>query len=90
VIPLPPARSNVLGRETFATIPREGPTPAGGEVLASDPEHGCACAVCPHMRRNTLAKLRDCLRDLRPEVRVPEEIRVRALRSVQRMLEISK
>jgi len=90
VIPLPPARSNVLGRETFTTIPHEGAKPTGGAVLPSEPEHGCACAVCPHMRRNTLAKLRDCLRDLRPEVTVPEPIRVRALRSVRRMLEISK
>ena len=89
VIPLPPSRGNVLGRETLATIPRAGPKESGGEVLASQPEHGCACAVCPHMRRNTLDKLRLCLRDLRPEVDVPEDVRVRALRSVQRMLEIS-
>jgi quinolinate synthase len=28
----------------------------------------CACNKCPHMARNTLAKLRDCLRDGRPEI----------------------
>src|SRR5437763_11399084 len=28
----------------------------------------CACNKCPHMARNTLEKLRDCLRDLAPEV----------------------
>jgi quinolinate synthase len=28
----------------------------------------CACNKCPHMARNTLQKLRDCLRDLRPEI----------------------
>lgn len=88
VIPLPPARSNVLGRQTFATVPAEGPKAAGGTVLPSQPEHGCACAVCPHMRRNTLAKLRDCLRDLRPQVDVPEPTRTQALRSVRRMLEL--
>jgi quinolinate synthase len=27
----------------------------------------CACNKCPHMARNTLEKLRDCLRDGRPE-----------------------
>ncbi|MCG3135553.1 MAG: Quinolinate synthase A [Planctomycetes bacterium] len=93
VIPLPPSRSNVLGETTSSvvqTIPRAGAKSAGGEVLPSQPEHGCACAVCPHMRRNTLAKLAACLRDLRPEVTVPEEIRVKALGSVQRMLEISR
>lgn len=28
----------------------------------------CACNRCPHMARNTLAKVRDCLRDGRPEI----------------------
>jgi len=28
----------------------------------------CACNTCPHMARNTLEKLRDCLRDGRPEI----------------------
>src|SRR5438477_28810 len=28
----------------------------------------CACNLCPHMARNTLAKLRDCLAHGRPEV----------------------
>ncbi|MBY0229978.1 MAG: quinolinate synthase NadA [Gemmataceae bacterium] len=33
----------------------------------------CACNKCPHMARNTLEKLRDCLRDGKPEIEwVPE------------------
>jgi quinolinate synthase len=28
----------------------------------------CACNKCPHMARNTLEKLRDCLRDGTPEI----------------------
>lgn len=28
----------------------------------------CACNRCPHMARNTLAKVRDCLRDGKPEI----------------------
>jgi quinolinate synthase len=28
----------------------------------------CACNICPHMARNTLAKLRDCLETGRPEI----------------------
>ena len=28
----------------------------------------CACNRCPHMARNTLAAVRDCLRDRRPEI----------------------
>ncbi|MBX3438633.1 MAG: quinolinate synthase NadA, partial [Planctomycetaceae bacterium] len=28
----------------------------------------CACNRCPHMARNTLQKVRDCLRDGKPEI----------------------
>lgn len=28
----------------------------------------CACNKCPHMARNTLAKIRDCMRDGEPEI----------------------
>jgi quinolinate synthase len=41
------------------------------------------------MRKNTLAKLYLCLRDLAPQVDVPEATRVKALRPIQRMLEMS-
>jgi quinolinate synthase len=32
------------------------------------PGISCACNKCPHMARNTLEKLRDCLRDGKPEI----------------------
>jgi quinolinate synthase len=36
-----------------------------------------------------LQKLYLCLRDLKPEITVPEEVRVKAKRSLDRMLEMS-
>jgi quinolinate synthase len=36
-------------------------------IMASDGKT-CACNNCPHMARNTLVKVRDCLRDGRPEI----------------------
>jgi quinolinate synthase len=63
----------------------------GKTLIAAPPDdETCACNVCPHMRRNTLEKLYLCLRDLRPVVDVPEEIRVRARRPIDRMLEWSR
>lgn len=59
-------------------------------VATEGREHGCACAICPHMKRNTLRKLWLCLRDLRPEVDVDPGVAAKARRSVARMLEISK
>jgi quinolinate synthase len=33
------------------------------------PGIACACNACPHMARNTLSKIRDCLRDMAPELK---------------------
>ena len=60
------------------------------ELIEAPAEEGCACNVCPHMKRNTMEKLRDCLRDLAPEVDVPEPLRSQALAPIERMLELSK
>lgn len=53
------------------------------------PEGACeACSECPHMRRNTLAKLRSCMENLSPEITLEEGLRERALLPIERMLEI--
>ena len=49
----------------------------------------CSCAECEYMKLNTLEKLRNCLRDMAPEVRVPEDLRQRAAAPLERMLELS-
>jgi quinolinate synthase len=49
----------------------------------------CACNVCPYMRRNTLQNLYTCLRDGAPRLEIPEELRLAALRPLQRMLDMS-
>ncbi len=58
-------------------------------IQAPGMDESCACNRCPFMRLNTLEKLYLCLRDLEPEVTVPEDVRVRALAPIERMLELS-
>lgn len=59
--------------------------------IAAPPEQaGCACNNCSYMKLNTLEKLRDCLRDLSPEIHVNEEVAARAIRPIERMLAMSK
>ena len=58
-------------------------------IQAPGLDESCACNRCPFMRLNTLEKLYLCLRDLEPEVTVPEDVRRRALVPIQRMLELS-
>jgi quinolinate synthase len=60
------------------------------EFICSPPNSGCDCASCPYMRLNTLEKLYLCLKDGQPEIIMDEETRVKALRPVQKMLELSK
>jgi quinolinate synthase len=63
----------------------------GKTLIAAPPEdESCACNVCPHMRRNTLEKLYLCMRDLQPQIDVPEATRRKALVPIQRMLEMSR
>ena len=61
-----------------------------GKVFIAGPTDLCACNDCRYMKLNTLEKLRDCLDYLEPEITIPEPIRVKAERSVRRMLELSQ
>jgi quinolinate synthase len=54
------------------------------------PTDHCACADCRYMKMNTLEKLRDCLRDLAPQIILPEDLRARAESPIRRMLELSR
>jgi len=60
-------------------------------IAAAHPEKEMVrmCSVrCQHMAQITMKDTRDALRDLKYEIEIPEEIRIKALKSVQRMLEI--
>jgi quinolinate synthase len=46
----------------------------------------CNCSECPYMRMNTLEKLRDALRDLKPRVELDAETMRRAALPIERML----
>lgn len=47
------------------------------------------CNLCEHMKRITLAKIRDCLERLEPQVEVPEELAAKARNAVLRMLDLT-
>lgn len=53
------------------------------------PTSRCACNECRFMKMNTLAKLRDCMTTLRPQIELPQNIMDRARAPIERMLELS-
>jgi quinolinate synthase len=63
----------------------------GDNIMAANPDKEMLrlCSVrCPHMNQITLEQTRDSLRLGRYVIDVPEEVRVRAARAVERMISI--
>lgn len=53
-------------------------------------DNTCACSECHFMKMNTLQKLYLCMKNEKPEIIIDEELRLKALKPIKRMLEISK
>ena len=83
-----PARSFIVATEVGILHLMAKARP-DAELIPAPPSSGCNCAICPYMRLNSLEKLYLCMRDRTPEITLPEEVRVRALKPVQRMLALS-
>ncbi|MGQ0659841.1 quinolinate synthase NadA, partial [Sphingosinicella sp.] len=49
----------------------------------------CNCNMCPYMALNTLEKLYVSLRDLQPRIEIEEGLRLRAKKSLDRMMEMA-
>jgi quinolinate synthase len=60
------------------------------KTFIAGPTDTCACNDCRFMKMNTIEKLRDCLRDMAPQIEMPEDIRQKAYAPIKRMLEWSK
>ncbi|WP_395644528.1 quinolinate synthase NadA [Terricaulis sp.] len=48
------------------------------------------CNLCPHMKRITLEGIYDSLAEMKHEVMIPEDVRVRAKQAIDRMLALPK
>jgi len=55
-----------------------------------DKEFVSTCVTCPYMKEITLDRTLECLKNEEPEIHVPEETRVRARESLERMMDIGR
>ncbi len=61
-----------------------------GKNFIPGPTDHCACAECRFMKMNTLEKAVSALREMKPEITLPEPLRKRAEAPILRMLELSR
>ncbi|MBX3463271.1 MAG: quinolinate synthase NadA [Planctomycetes bacterium] len=82
-------RKYIVGTETgiLHTMHRQAPDKELIPVPYEDRSAACqGCNQCPYMKLNTLEKIYLALRDLRPRIELPEDLRRRALAPLERML----
>ena len=58
-------------------------------IAAPAEDAECQCNECDFMKLNTLEKVYECLRDESPEIKVDKEVASKAVKSIERMLEMS-
>ncbi len=58
-------------------------------IGAPGADGNCSCNICPYMALNTLEKLYLALRDLTPQIHIEEGLRLRARKSLDRMLDMA-
>jgi len=58
-------------------------------IIAPGVDGNCSCSNCPFMELNTMEKLRDCLKNLSPEIFIDNELVLRAKKSLNTMLKLS-
>lgn len=52
-------------------------------------DEACSCNECPYMKLNTLEKLYLCMKNRFPHIIINEELRIKALKPIEKMLEMS-
>ena len=80
-----PASTFIVGTEAGILHQMHKLRPSA-ELVPIPVDSGCNCSLCPYMKLNSIEKLYLALRDLQPEILLPEALRLKALGPVQRML----
>lgn len=84
-----PQREFIIATEKHIIHQMEKAAPHKVFIPAAGADGGCECANCPFMAKNTLEKLYLCMVNEAPAIVMPEDLRLRALKPLQRMLEMS-
>ncbi|MGE5680679.1 MAG: quinolinate synthase NadA [Bacillota bacterium] len=82
------AKTFIVATETGIIHQMEKSAPEK-KYIPAPPDNSCSCNNCPHMKRNTMEKLYLCMKNKSPQINMEESLRLRALKPIERMLEMS-
>jgi len=84
-----PAKEFIVATEQHLIHQMQKAAPSKVFIPAPGADGTCDCARCPFMALNTIEKLYLTFLNMAPRVEITEDLRVRALKPLQRMLEMS-
>jgi quinolinate synthase len=84
-----PAKKFIIATETGIFHQMKKVRPDAELIQAPEADGTCGCNDCPYMKLNTLEKIRKALQTLTPEVRLSDDLRLRAQTSLDRMMAIT-
>jgi len=84
-----PAQTLIVATEPHIIHQMQLAMPGKTFIGAPGADGNCNCNICPYMALNTLEKLYLALRDLKPAVEIEEGLRLKAKKSLDRMLEMA-
>lgn len=83
------SNSYIVATETGIIHQMKKARPDKNFIPAPPQDESCSCNECPYMKLNTMEKVYLCMKNKFPEIVMDEELRLRALKPIERMLEMS-
>lgn len=84
-----PGDTLIVATEPHIIHQMEKALPEKNFIGAPGADGNCNCNICPYMALNTMEKLYTALRDLEPRIEIEEGLRLKAKRSLDKMLEMA-
>ena len=84
-----PSELMIVATEPHIIHQMEKAAPHKKFIGAPGADGNCNCNMCPYMALNSMEKLYVALRDLQPRIEMAEELRLRARKSLDRMLDMA-
>ena len=83
------AQSYIVATEAGIIHQMKKLEPAKIYIPAPPNDNTCNCNECPYMKLNTMEKLYLCMKNKEPQIILSEDLMIKSLKPIERMLEMS-